>query len=71
MSNNIPSSKKLKYILNTEKPFLDILQDEAYKRLEISSSFRTAISSVEGYFLKRVDCFAINFNFKKIVQFWK
>ena len=27
--------------------------EEAYKRLEISSSFRAAISSTEGYFLRR------------------
>ena len=33
--------------------FLKCPFEEAYKRLEISSSFRAAISSVEGYFLRR------------------
>jgi len=33
--------------------FLKCPFEEAYKRLEILSSFRAAISSVEGYFLRR------------------
>lgn len=49
----IPTVVLARLLSSMDFSFLKCPFEEAYKRLEISSSFRAAISSAEGYFLRR------------------
>jgi len=49
----IPTVVLARLLSSMDFSFLKCPFEEAYKKLEISLSFRAAISSVEGYFLRR------------------